>query len=224
MCVSRLLTSAVVGLAGLLLWGCSNGPTYTAQPEPWRAQEERACLVSGHVREQPWLHTRSSLGGNSSYCGAMQPFEMAGAADGRVQMRPSALLRCNMIPAVERWIRQYVEPEVRRHYGAPLVELKVAASYACRPRNTPWGGKLSEHGHANALDISAFILADGRTITVKQGWWGDPRDRSFLRAVHAGACREFTTVLGPLADAYHRDHFHLDLARHGRSGQEVVCR
>ncbi len=221
--VSRLLSSAAVGFAGLLLWGCSNGPTYVAQPEPWREQEERACLVSGHVREQPWLHTRSSLGGNSSYCGAMQPFEMAGAADGRVQMRPAALLRCNMIPSVERWVRQVIEPEARRHYGVPVVELKVAASYACRPRNSQSGAKLSEHGHANALDISAFILADGRKITVKQGWSGEPRDRSFLRAVHAGACREFTTVLGPLADAYHQDHFHLDLARHGRSGREVIC-
>lgn len=223
MCVPRRFTSAAVGLAGLLLWGCSNGPTYVAQPEPWREQEERACLVSGYVREQPWLHTRSSLGGASSYCGAMQPFEMAGAADGRVQMRPAALLRCNMIPSVERWVRQVVEPEARRHYGVPLVELKVAASYACRPRNSQSGAKLSEHGHANAVDISAFTLADGRTITVKQGWSGELRDRSFLRAVHAGACREFTTVLGPLADAYHQDHFHLDLARHGRSGREVIC-
>jgi hypothetical protein len=224
MCVSRLVSFAVIGALGMLLWGCSKGPSYVAQPEPWRAQEERACLVSGQVREKPWLVTRASLGGPSSYCGAMQPFEMAAAADGRVQMRPAALLRCNMIPSVERWVRQVIEPEARRHYGVPLAELRVAASYSCRPRNGQWGAKLSEHGHANALDISAFTLADGRTITVRQGWWGDQRDRSFLRAVHAGACREFTTILGPMADRFHHDHFHVDLARHGRSGQEVVCR
>lgn len=222
--VSRLVSLAVVGLLGVALWGCSRGPTYVAQDEPWRAQEERACLVSGDVRERPWLQTRSSLGGPSSYCGAMQPFEMAAAADGHVQLRPAALLRCNMVPSVERWVRQVIVPEARRHYGMPVVELKVAASYACRPRNGQSGAKLSEHGHANALDVSAFILADGRAITVKQGWSGDPRDRSFLRAVHAGACREFTTILGPNADSFHRDHFHVDLARHGRSGREVVCR
>lgn len=224
MCVSRLLPFAVVSVLGLILWGCGSGPTYIAQHEPWRAQEERACLVSGHVREAPWLKTKSSLGGPSSYCGAMQPFEMAAAADGRVHLRPTALLRCNMIPSVERWVRKVIEPEARRIYGVPLAELKVAASYACRPRNNQSGAKLSEHGHANALDVSGFILADGRTITVKQGWWGEPRDRAFLRAVHAGACREFTTILGPQADAFHADHFHVDLARHGRSGQEVVCR
>ena len=225
MCVSRrLVPFFAVGVLGMLLWGCGRGPDYVAQPEPWREQEERACLVSGHVREQPWLQTRASLGGPDSYCGAMKPFEMAAAADGRVQMRPPAMLRCNMIPSVERWVRQTVEPEARRHYGVPLAELKVAASYGCRPRNNQPGAKLSEHGHANAVDISTFTLADGRVITVKGGWHGDSRDRAFLRAVHAGACREFTTILGPEADAFHQDHFHLDLARHGRSGNDVICK
>lgn len=224
MCVSRLVPFAAVVLAGLLLWGCGSAPNYVAQHEPWRDQEERACLTSGHVREAPWLKSRSALGAPSSYCGAKQPFEMAAAADGRVQLRPTAMLRCNMIPSVERWVRQVIEPEARRHYGVPLTELKIASSYSCRPRNNQSGGKLSEHGHANALDISAFILADGRTVTVKQGWSGEPRDRSFLRAVHKGACREFATTLGPEADAFHRDHFHVDLARHGRDGQHVVCR
>ncbi len=224
MCVPRILVVPTLAALGMLLSSCSSGPNYVARPEPWREQEERACLVSGHVREKPWLQSRTSLGGPSSYCGAVQPFEMAGAAEGRVQMTPTALLRCNMIPSVERWVRGTIVPEAQRHYGMPVVEMKVASSYACRPRNNQVGAKLSEHGHANAIDISAFILADGRKVTVKQGWNGDHRDRSFLRSVHAGACREFTTILGPNSDAFHHDHFHLDLARHGRDGQGVVCR
>ncbi len=224
MYVPRIVPLAAVVLLGFTLWGCSRSPSFVASHEPWRAQEERACLVSGHVREQPWLRGRTALGGPTGACGAKQPFDMSAAADGRVALRPAAVLRCNMIPSVERWIRNFVLPEAQRHYRMPVVELKVAASYSCRPRNGQWGAKLSEHGHANALDVSGFVLADGRTVTVKQGWHGDGRDRSFLRAVHAGACREFTTILGPAADAFHRDHFHFDLARHGRSGREVVCR
>ncbi len=131
-------------------------------------------------------------------------------------MKPAALLRCPMVPAVERWVQHVVEPAARQYLRAPLVELKVAASYSCRPRNGISGGKLSEHGHANALDVSGFIVADGRTITVKDGWNGSPDERAFLRAVHQGACNVFTTVLGPHADSFHRDHFHMDLARHGR--------
>ena len=224
MYLRRLISFAFLGAAGLLVWGCSTGTDFVANPEPWREQEERACLVSGSVRERPWLVSRTALGGPSSYCGALQPFEMAAAGDGRVALRPSAMLRCNMIPVVDRWVIDVVEPEVRRHYGVPLAGLKVAASYGCRPMNNQSGGKLSEHGHANALDISEFHLADGRVVSVKQGWSGSAVDRSFLRSVHAGACAQFTTVLGPDNDSYHRDHFHLDLARHGRDGHGRYCK
>ena len=216
------------GAAGLGVWGCSTGPDFVASYEPWRDQEERACLVSGYVRERPWLVTRTSLGGSgmgsAGACGALQPFEMAAASDGRVALKPTALLRCNMIPAVESWVRNVVEPEVRRHYGVAVFELKVAASYGCRPMNNQSGGKLSEHGHANALDISEFHLADGRVVSVRQGYYGSAVDRSFLRSVHAGACGQFTTVLGPEQDSYHRDHFHLDLARHGKDGRQSYCK
>ena len=35
---------------------------------------------------------------------------------------------------------------------------------------------------------------------------------AFLRDIHKAACSIFTTVLGPEANKYHRNHFHLDLA------------
>ena len=139
-------------------------------------------------------------------------------------MRPAATLRCPMIPAVDHWVQAVVEPAARYHFGQPVRELKVAASYGCRPINHMPGAKLSEHGHANAIDISEFHLAGGSVVSVKRGWWGDARERGFLRAVHRGACDTFTTVLGPLADRHHHDHFHFDLARHGRTGTHRVCR
>lgn len=216
-----LTACALVGLA--LLWGCSTKPDFVASYEPWRETEERACLVSGHVRETPFLVGRSALGG-PSVCGAIKPFEMRAAANGRVGLRPAALLRCNMIPQVDRWVTGVVEPAVRHYYGVPLVEISVAASYGCRPMNNIAGGKLSEHGHANAVDVSGFTLADGRRITVREGWRGDARDSAFLRTVHGQACGMFSTVLGPDSDRFHSDHFHLDLARHGRTGDGVYCR
>ena len=139
-------------------------------------------------------------------------------------MRPTALLRCPMIPQVERWVANTVAPMARLHLGGEIAELTVAASYACRPINHVSGAKLSEHGYANALDISVFKLADGRVISVKSGWNGGQRESAFLRAVHDGACREFTTVLGPNYDRNHRDHFHMDLARHGRDGLNRTCK
>jgi hypothetical protein len=205
----------------LALWGCSQAPRFVTKDEPWRADEERACLMSGVVRESTFVSARSGLGGPSE-CGALRPFTVSAAANGWVQMRPAALLRCPMIPAVDHWVQQVVMPSARHHFGTDLVELKIAASYSCRPMNHVDGARLSEHGHANALDISAFLLADGRVVNVKAAWDGTPAEQNFLRAIRFGACETFTTVLGPGYDANHHDHFHLDLARHGGSGR--VCK
>lgn len=209
----------------LALWGCSKGPPdfITKPAEPWRADEEGQCLAAGHVRRNEFLVQRSALGGPGQ-CGVPHPFEMSAAAGGQVALRPTAVLRCPMIPAVERWVQEVISPAARRHFGIPVVELKVAASYGCRPLNNVRGARLSEHGFANALDVSAFQLADGRWISVKAGWWGDPRERAFLRHVQQGACNLFTTVLGPNYDANHRDHFHMDLAWHGRDGSTRICK
>ena len=37
-------------------------------------------------------------------------------------------------------------------------------------------------------------------------------ESAFLFEIHEGACKLFGTVLGPLSNAAHKDHFHYDLA------------
>lgn len=221
--VQYRVLAAAVAVSALFLYGCSRTPDFVAKEEPWRDRDERSCLASGQVQASPFVTTRSALGGPSA-CGALRPFEMSAAVGGRVPLKPAAVLQCAMVPAVDNWVQNVVEPAARYFLRVPLAELKVAASYACRPMNGISGGKLSEHGHANAIDISAFTFANGRTITVKAGWYGAEDERQFLRAVHKGSCSVFTTVLGPLADSHHRDHFHMDLAHHGRDGQMRICK
>ncbi len=206
-----------------LLSACGGGPTFIAKNQPQLADEEQACLASGTVRATGSILTRAALGGPSA-CGAEQPFEMAAADHGRVVLKPAALLRCPMIPQVDRWVVNVIEPAARRAYGVSLAEITVLGSYSCRPINNVSGGYLSEHGRANALDISAFTLADGTRIRVKSGWRGDARQRAFLHAVHDGACAQFSTVLGPDYNALHRDHFHVDLAYRGADGLRTVCK
>jgi hypothetical protein len=223
MCQSRVYLALVLVPFALALWACSSAPQFAAKEEPWRAEEERACLASGTVRENNFIAARTSLGG-PSVCGAIRPFAVTAAMHGWVQLKPHALLRCQMVPAIDRWVERVVVPAARHHFGAAVVELRVAASYSCRPMNHIDGARLSEHGHANALDVAGFVLADGRTIAVKSGWRGPVAERSFLHDVHRGACGVFTTVLGPDYDANHHDHFHLDLARHGRDGDGHICK
>lgn len=207
----------------LAVSGCGTSPAFVAKYEPWRGEEDNACMASGTIRPSPFLRTHDALGGPSQ-CGAARPFEMAAAMGGKVSLKPAALLRCPMIPQVERWVSQVVEPAARYHYGSGLVELSVAASYGCRPMNHVSGARLSEHGYANALDVSGFTFENGHRVTLAGGWNGDSRDQAFLHDVHQGSCRFFTTVLSPNYDSNHRDHFHLDLARHGRDGLKRICK
>ncbi|MET0248315.1 MAG: extensin family protein, partial [Sphingobium sp.] len=84
-------------------------------------------------------------------------------------------------------------------------------------------GDFSEHATANAIDIAAFTLADGRRISVVTDWTGEGKDAAFLRAVRDGACDLFSTVLSPDYNAAHRDHLHLDQAERGARGGRA-CR
>jgi hypothetical protein len=219
--LSRVLVLPV--LMPALLSGCSSGPNFVAKLEPWRAEEESACISSGVLAHTTFIATRSALGG-PSVCGTERPYELKAVDNGRVQLKPAALLRCPMIPQVERWIRDSVTPAARYYFRSELAEISVAGSYSCRPMNHVSGAKLSEHGYANALDVSGFTLTDGRKISIKRAWNGDPQEQAFLRAARRGACEHFTTVLSPDYDRNHHDHFHVDLARHGLAGLKGICK
>ena len=80
--------------------------------------------------------------------------------------------------------------------------------------------RISEHAFGNALDIASFTLADGRIVTVKNGWNGLPEEQGFLRDIQGAACDQFNTVLAPGSNVFHYDHIHIDLMRR-RSGDRA---
>lgn len=158
-------------------------------------------------------------------CGNEAPYRVyALGGTNPVQLGPEAKLNCAMTTQLQRYFADVVQPEAIRHLGQPVVKVRVAASYSCRRRNGSRRGKFSEHAFMNAMDISSFTLADGRTLTVKKDWRGVSRDARFMKKINRGACKYFTTVLGPGGDKYHQDHFHFDLAKHGRKGTYRVCK
>jgi hypothetical protein len=121
-------------------------------------------------------------------------------------------VKCGMARPFVQWIQQAVQPAAQARFGTYVTRIESLGSFACRPVNNVEGAKLSEHGRANAIDIAAFVLADGRRVTVKEDWNGrDDAARAFLRDLHRAACRRFNVVLGPDANAYHRDHLHFDM-------------
>jgi extensin-like protein len=143
------------------------------------------------------------------------------AAVGPVTMKPAATLACPIVSVLDRWLADSVQPAAQRWFGARVVEIKQISAYSCRGMNGNPGAHISEHAFGNALDIAAFTLADGRRITVKDGWRGMPEEQGFLRDVQASACREFNTVLAPGSNVYHSDHIHVDLMR--RASRRLIC-
>src|SRR5262249_41439790 len=60
------------------------------------------------------------------------------------------------------WLRDDVAPVIAT-LGTSLRRVETLDSFVCRGRNGASGGKISEHGRANALDVRALKLADGST-------------------------------------------------------------
>ncbi len=143
------------------------------------------------------------------------------SAFGAVAVKPAATLACPIVSVLDRWISESVQPAAQRWFGAPVVEIKQISAYSCRGMNGNPHAHISEHAFGNALDIAAFTLADGRRITVKDGWKGLPEEQGFLRDVQAAACQQFTTVLAPGSNVYHYDHIHVDLMR--RASRRLIC-
>ena len=143
------------------------------------------------------------------------------AAAPPIEVKPAATLACPIVSALDRWFANAVQPAARKWFNQPVVEVKQISAYSCRGMNGQPGAHISEHAFGNALDIAAFVLADGHRITVKGGWNGSPEEQGFLRDVQASACDQFTTVLAPGSNQFHYDHIHVDLMR--RASGRRIC-
>ncbi len=127
-------------------------------------------------------------------------------------------MTCPLAENFTAWARYAVVPAARLYLGSELVRIDSFGTYSCR--TVAGSGKLSEHARANAVDIAAFVLADGRRISVQNGWSAtDEPTRTFLRRIRDSACRRFRTVLSPDYNAAHHDHLHFDMG-----GRGAYCR
>jgi hypothetical protein len=129
--------------------------------------------------------------------------------DSRLQLSNLGPVTCPLATALSGWARFGVDRAARQMLGSPLVRIETMGSYSCR--TVAGTARLSAHATANAIDIAAFHLADGRRISVTNGWNADSAsERAFLHVVRDSACKRFGTVLSPDYNAAHRDHLHLE--------------
>ena len=180
-------------------------PPRPAAPPPTEVRQCLARLQSQSVAFTPLPD--QNFGGGCSARGSIKLIDMG------VPTTNLGAMTCNLAANFAAWARYGVQPAARMTLGANLEKIETFGTYNCRP--IAGSGKLSEHAHSNAVDVSAFVLSDGRRITVQQGWSGDRNVRQFLQLVHASACKRFNTVLGPDYNAAHRDHLHFDMGGTG---------
>ena len=118
-------------------------------------------------------------------------------------------LKCDAANTFSGWVRYGVDRAARQILGSPLKRVETMGSYSCR--NVAGTERRSAHARAEAIDVSGFVLEDGRRIVLEEDWnGGTAAEREFLRVVHKSACKRFGTVLGPAYNADHKDHFHLE--------------
>lgn len=214
------LALLALGVIGVGLAGC--GKFQKPQRAAWRDQAEAQCLASRQVQFSSYVSLREKPIDGPGTCGMERPLKVSAFSNGGIGLTSNATLACPIVATTDRWLAEVVQPAAQNVLGAQVIELR-AGSYSCRSMNNGTGTRrTSEHAFGNAVDVFSFRLNDGRNITVKDGWRGSPEEQAFLREVFVGACQMYSTVLGPGADAFHYDHFHIDLARHSKGRQ--ICK
>ncbi|MES2338960.1 MAG: extensin family protein [Pseudomonadota bacterium] len=187
-----------------------NSPPIALDQPPSRATQQCfADLQRAAVRFSP-LPDRD-YGGGCILSGTVQLIDYG------VPTTNLKAMGCPLARTFVAWARNGLVPAGREILGSPVVRVESMGTYACRnvvgARTT---NRLSEHATGNAVDVSAFVLADGRRISIERDWRNpDPDVQAFLQTIRASACKRFGTVLSPDYNAAHYNHLHLDLGRGG---------
>lgn len=210
---------AALGL-GLALGACSLVPASLGGGEPVKPRATPSAPVAISAGARQCLSQLNKTGSRFSAlpdryygagCSAINAVNIAQLRGDKANFELANLgpVTCPTANAFAGWARFGVDRAARQILGSALVRIETMGSYNCR--NVAGSSKRSAHSRAEAIDIAAFVLADGRRITLAGDWdGGSAAERKFLRTVHSSACKRFGTVLGPDYNAAHRDHFHLE--------------
>ena len=190
----------------------SKAPTRPQASTPRPAavtHEARRCLADLGTRGAAFAPVADRYyGAGCSTVGTVSLSALQGDS-GRFSLANLGPVACPIAEITAGWARFGVDRAAREVFGSPLARIETMGSYSCR--DVAGSGRRSAHATANAIDISAFVLADGRRVSVLADWsGGSAQEQRFLRLVFASACKRFGTVLGPDYNAAHRDHLHLE--------------
>jgi hypothetical protein len=137
-------------------------------------------------------------------CGAPAVVELTRIGRGAttVELTPPARLTCDMVVALDKWLREDVQPLARKHLGGPVVQIQTMSSYSCRNAYGRKLSRLSEHGRANALDIGGFRTHAGKSAYVLTSWGLTAREiKAIVAKAEAEAKRQAEAAVAAKAAA-----------------------
>lgn len=216
--MSRFAPILILALLVTACGGRSDRDVVRRDNDAFKSEPARQCLSTlkaADVRFSP-LPNQNNGGG----CRTIDTVKLMSFSTEATNL---GAMTCPLAANFAAWAKHAVGPAARQYLGTDIVRIETMGTYSCRNVNGGRSGKLSEHAFGNAVDVSAFILKDGRRVSVLNGWNGKSGERAFLRRLHESACKRFGTVLGPNYNAAHANHFHFDMGKSMKDGS-AYCR
>lgn len=173
----------------------------------------RANLKAAGVRFSAWPLRPSRMTADI-VCEAPEGVAITRGRAG-VVFQPRARVNCAFAERLVRF-EAIVQEEARSILASPVKSIRHLGTYNCR-RMAAYPDWVSEHSFANAIDIAAFVLKNGRRVEVERDWVRADQPAAtpaaqFLRRLTRRLYDErvFSVVLTPSYDAHHKNHLHLD--------------
>jgi hypothetical protein len=214
----QLVTAASALLALAACGGRENNEVAHPASVTFESTNSRMCLSDLKAKS-----VRFAALPNQSFGGGCRTINTVKLMDFGVPSTNLGAMTCPLAAAFTAWAKHAVLPAGREYLGSEVVRIETMGTYSCRNVNGGRSGKLSEHAFGNAVDVAAFVLKDGRRVSVLNGWHGKSDEREFLRRLHQSACKRFGTVLGPDYNNAHANHLHFDMAKSMQNGSSY-CR
>lgn len=219
--MKRSANLAVLICTLLTVSACGGGtekPAVQKSNDSFNSPDSRICL--GELKSSA---VRFAALPNQSFGGGCRTIDTIKLMNFGTPATNLGAMTCPLASNFAAWARHAVQPSAKLYLGSDVVRIETMGTYSCRNVNGGRSGNLSQHAFGNAVDISAFVLKDGRRVSVLNGWRGDKDEQQFLRRLHQSACKRFGTVLGPDYNGAHANHFHFDMAQSMKDGS-AYCR
>jgi hypothetical protein len=212
--------------AGDAVWAAQAAPPTPSAGvvvnSPTKADEIQKCLADLKGAESEFHSLGTVTREGCTVEGAVE-LDAVSSRFGKVALPGKPTLACAFARQFTAWVGNVAAPLTLAYMGSKLTAVESGAAFVCRTRYSLPGEKISEHAKGDAVDVTAFRLENGRTLSVEGSSASADIDGILMRTFRATGCGYFTTILGPGSNEAHKAHFHFDYEMRGGSYNYRIC-